>query len=178
MSTFLNWLKSSHLLRYVTVVSFFLYVAVPGHAGASRRVRIPSSSMILVALVEDANSGTLQPGATVALRAVGDLAVGNDVLIAAGAPGSAKVSSVKKGNFLGIPGQLTLTAMTIQAVDGTTVPITGTTQAQGEDKMILAIALAVFVCLVGVFIKGGDAVLVSNTQFQAYVAGSPEIETK
>ena len=88
--------------------------------------------------------------------------------------GTATVTALQKSNFAGIPGKLTLTALSVTAADGGQVPLTGLTYSEGENKMVVSIALA-FVCLLTLLIKGGPAMPPVGTQFNATVASPVEI---
>lgn len=170
MSTLLARLRLSPYLLLISTI----WSLIGAPVAQAKSLKIPGGTTVIVALASSITSDLAPPGTTVPLRVVSDVVVDGKVLIAAGAAGTASVNSSQKANYAGIPGKLTLSAVSVTAVDGNQVPLTGLTYREGENKMVISIGLAL-VCLLTLLIKGGPAELSANSQFTATVPGQVEV---
>jgi hypothetical protein len=83
--------------------------------------------------------------------------VDGQTVIAAGAPMLLRVSSQQKRRIAGRRGRVTVEALSVPAVDGTEIVLTGGYAQEGENRIVLAGLLAGLVAWPTVFIKGKEA---------------------
>ena len=99
-----------------------------------------------------------------------DVTVGGVVVIKAGAMATAEVVRAKKRGMVGMAAAVGLAMRSVEAVDGTVVPLFGTRIAEGKSKTGMSIGLALLCCVLFVLMKGGDAEIAAGTQIQTNVA--------
>jgi len=58
----------------------------------------------------------------------------------------------------------------VQAVDGTTVMLSGTKVVKGKDKMLTSIGLSLICCILFAGMKGGDASIAAGAPITCTVA--------
>jgi len=95
-----------------------------------------------------------------------------------GAKAIADVMEAKSRNLIGIAAKLGIALRSVEAVDGSLIPITGSKVAAGKDKMVASIGLSLICCILFALMKGGDATIPSGTQINAIVAGSAKIQVE
>lgn len=104
-----------------------------------------------------------------------DLRIDGHVLVAAGTPVFARISSLKKAKFAGIKGKLEIETMSTTDTQGNSVALVGGYDKSGKGRMGMSIALAAIVAWPLVFIKGKQAVLPQGTIFDAHISSVVEV---
>ncbi|MGI6198944.1 MAG: hypothetical protein ACOYIS_07485, partial [Candidatus Cloacimonadaceae bacterium] len=66
-------------------------------------------------------------------------------------------------------------AVSVEAVDGTQIPVHGSVSIQGKSNATLAILLGLFLCPLACFIRGEDAKVLSGTTITARVTGMQSV---
>ena len=153
------------------------YVTLP--AGTS--IPIETSSMI--------TSGNVVVGQRVNLRVSYAVKIGREIVIPAGSQVQGTVVSVKKRGIAGRPGKITIKAESVQAIDGTQIPLNSEPVSwKGKSKAGLAwgLTIGVFILLVWILIgflsplflliKGKDAIIPTGTSINATTYSNTEIE--
>lgn len=147
-------------------------VLVPAAAAAQnqeQQVVLKAGTPIVLETTGTLSSKDITSGSTVDFKVVSDVKAEGVVVIPAGTIAKGQVSTVKKASALGKGGEITVSLNSINAVDGTLVPISGgNTSAVGNDKTALAIICGLFT-LIGFIIPGEQAELPAGTQLQAVV---------
>lgn len=143
----------------------------------AQTVEVPFGTVIYGYVAEKVTSKKKETSEGDVVRAFAwrDVTVDGRVAIKAGAPMMVKVSKVKKAKFAGIKGKLELEALTVQAVDGSGVNLTGGYDKSGRGRKALSITLAALVVWPAIFIKGKQAVLEEGTVFDAMVAADTAV---
>lgn len=148
-------------------------------------ITLKAGTAIVVETTQNLNSRNLSPGQNVNVRVKFPIKVEKKVLIAAGAPGTATVTAVKKAKGFGKAGFIELQVTTVQAVDAQQVPISGLPiNVEGESRVGLAIGLAVAGAVLlflvggvaGLLIKGTEAEMKAGSVANGSVANEIDIE--
>ena len=139
------------------------------------QVRLQEGTAVTVAFKQDVSSKHVAPGDEIAIELTNDIEVGGVVLVKAGVEGKATVKSVKAAGKGGSGGKLTveLTELTsngtsLKTIDNQNIKIEaidGPVEVKGGGKKILS-----YLFIFGLFIKGSEAVIPADTQYQAQVA--------
>jgi hypothetical protein len=163
------------LLVLVTLTVFFWTFVTPHQAIAQQKIQIPAGTSVLLKTNTTLTPKELNVGDTVELSVVSDVIVDGVVVIKAGASARGEVVASKDRGMIGIAAELGLTVRSVQAVDGTTVALSGSKMVEGKDRMVLSIGLALVCCLLFALMKGGDANIPAGTQIQSTVAGTTTV---
>jgi len=147
---------------------FMANFSLPGMAFAG--VKIPAGTPVIVAVNTILTPEAVNIGDAVELSVTSDVVVDGKVVIKAGARASGEVTNAKKRNYIGIPSEIAISVRSVQAVDGTTVMLSGTKVAKGKDKMVTTIGLSLICCILFAGMKGGDASIAAGTPITCTVA--------
>ena len=131
-------------------------------------VVIPAGTPLAVAIDEDLSSASVNQGQRVSFHLVSDYSSFGHVLISAGTRVRGTVAHVARRSAGGKPGTVTVQVTSVRAVDGTIVPLRGTTKASGKNRQGQAAALGVLTLGIGATKKGLSAVIPSGTQFTVF----------
>ena len=131
-------------------------------------VVIPAGTPLTVAIDEDLSSASVNQGQEVAFHLPTDYSEFGHVLIASGTPVKGTVSHVARRSAGGNPGSVTVSVTSLRAVDGTRIPLRGTTKVKGKNRQGQAAALGVLTFGIGATKKGLSAVIPAGTQFSVF----------
>lgn len=131
-------------------------------------VIIPAGTPLTVAIDEDLSSAAVNQGQQVAFHLPADYSEFGHVLIAQGTPVRGTVAHVARRSAGGNPGAVTLSVTSVRAVDGTRIPLRGTTKVKGKSRQGQAAALGVLTFGIGATKKGLSAVIPAGTQFTVF----------
>lgn len=164
----------SMLLLAFTFVAVKFYSPVQAEEPAT--VILKAGVPVALRLIEEVKPATKNVGDIVHFEVVGDVKVGRDVVIKAGAPAEGEVTICEKAEMLGRPEKIAFIARSAQAVDGSRVALRATLTREGVSKETKALGLGMFVCPLFVFEKGGRAEFPTGTEIKAYVDYDTEIK--
>lgn len=141
------------------------------------RVQLLEGTKIRVELAEELSSRRAHKGQEVRYY-VKEAVLGpnKEVLIREGARASGVVTEAKSASRLGKKGKLEFTIESVEAVDGTRVPLRARQEAAGKDQTGTMAAVTLLVSVLGVFIKGKNVTIKQGTLIDAYVDKTVEIE--
>ncbi len=160
---------------FMVVLSLVLVSWLAPAAFAQKQVTLKSGTPVILATTTNITSKNVFAGNTVDFKVVSDVIVDGTVVIPAGTIAKGQVSNVSKASALGKGGELSIGINTINAIDGTLVPLSGAQiSASGNDKVGLAIVCGICT-LVGFLIHGSQAELPAGTQAQAVVMSNTSI---
>jgi hypothetical protein len=131
-------------------------------------VIIPAGTPLTVAIDEDLSSASVNQGQQVAFHLPADFSEFGHVLIASGTAVQGTVSNVARRSAGGNPGSVTVAVTSVRAVDGTKIPLRGTTKVKGKSRQGQAAALGVLTFGIGATKKGLSAVIPAGTQFSVF----------
>ena len=161
----------------ILVVALVL-VTLPGYAEARAtntetrliEVKIPVGTKVYCEMGQYVESKKpFQVGDRVKVHAWRDVVVDGHVVIPAGSPVDAHISMLKTNKIAGVKGKLEISANSIMAIDGKSIPLTGGYGKQGRSNTALAVTLAVLVLVPLIFIHGKKAKLEPGALFDAYI---------
>lgn len=116
-------------------------------------------------------SGTVAKGDSLGIVLAEPIKIGDQLLIAEGAPGKAVVTEVKKSSAPGKPGEIKVNFVWLgtrggfKTADGSAIKLSGEVTNKGKGKKFLA-----FVTIVGIFlIKGGQGEIPVDSTYNAKI---------
>jgi hypothetical protein len=136
--------------------------------------QLPEGTEVKVKFNSDTqiNSGKVTVGDNLAITLAEPLKIGDVLLVAEGAAGTATVKEVKKAKAPGAPGKMVVEFVNIgtrggyRTVDGAAIKLSGQIERTGKGKKLLA-----YVTIVGIFlIKGGQGEIDPNEIYTAKIA--------
>lgn len=142
----------------------------------SDKLVLPAGTPVVITLTESVDGDSSVASSNINYQVVQDVVVGDNVVIRAGTTGTAQVSASEKRGLVGQAGRVVVSDFSVKGVDGTYVPLRGTISAEGKDKLILSVALSLFVCPAFILMKGGNALIPSGTQKTVYTAADARIK--
>lgn len=163
------------LLVVGTLFTFVWTFMLPHEVVAQEKVQIPAGTVVVLKTNSTLTPEQLKVGDTVQLSVVSDVVIDGKVVIQAGASAMGEITSSKERGMIGIAAQIGLVVRSVQAVDGTTVFLSGSKLVEGKDKMVMSIGLALICCILFALMKGGEASIPAGTQIQATVAGTTTV---
>jgi hypothetical protein len=133
-------------------------------------VKISAGTPVIVAVNTVITPEAVNIGDAVELSVVSDVVVDGKVVIKAGARASGEVTVAKKSNYIGIPAEIGICVRSVQAINETTVMLSGSKIVKGKDQMFTSIGLSLICCILFAGMKGGDASIVVGTPITCTVA--------
>lgn len=158
-------------------------------AGSAQAVVLPAGTVVYGEIEEEVTSRKRDTalGDIVRAHVWRDVVVDGAVVIEAGAPMVVNVSDLDRARVVGRKGNIELNAVSVQAVDGTEVPLIGGYDKSGKGRKALSLSLFALVAWPLIFIKGKHARLEPGTVFdsnarsdvtvQADAVAAPRIES-
>ena len=148
-------------------------------AGSAHAVVIPAGTVVYGEIEEEVTSRKRDTalGDLVRAHVWRDVVVDGAVVIKAGSPIVVNVSELDRARIVGRKGNLGLSAVSVQGVDGTEVPLIGGYDKSGKGRKALSISLFALVAWPLIFIKGKHARLEPGTIFDSEVRTDVTVQT-
>ena len=159
----MNKIKRHIAVSLLTIMS--LQSAAPLVA-AVLETRVPTGTLIRLRASSTISGDKVSVGNTVTFSVTNDVIVDGKVVVRAGAIATGQVNTAKKPGILGAPGVIGVQLSSVQAVDGTEIPISANSVSEGENKQITSIIIGLL-CILGFFMKGGDGQLQAGSMIEA-----------
>lgn len=131
-------------------------------------VVIPAGTPLTVAIDQDLSSASVNQGEPVAFHLTSDYSEFGHVLIKGGTPVEGSVAHVARRKAGGNPGALTVQVTSVRAVDGTEIPLRGTSKTVGKGRQSQAAALGLLTLGIGATKKGLSATIKAGTPFTVF----------
>jgi hypothetical protein len=164
------------ILSLVILVTFTICASAhPGLAQAQAQTTVPAGTPVILEFVSGIDPTMVTPGQTVSLRAVSDVVVSGVTVIAAGAAATGEVTVAEKRAAIGKPAKIAIIVRSVDAVDGTKIPVTGQSSREGENKQTESLVIAILCCILALVIKGGEAEIPAGTTITVQTLGSVQI---
>ncbi|AZO94421.1 hypothetical protein GM661_04830 [Iocasia frigidifontis] len=161
------------LKRSLILVLVFVFILNLGVS--AKEVELKSGTIIFVETTSMLDPDQLQVGDNVSLIVSSDVLVNNTVVIEAGSPVIATVTSSKESGLIGMAGKLGLNISSVEAVDGTYVALSGSKMVEGKDSTVASAGLSLLICPLFALMKGEDAKIPANTRIEARVISTYQI---
>lgn len=125
---------------------------------------------IILLTEEFMKSGETQTGSTIRFRVDRDVLLPDGrILVAAGAQATGEVIKSEPHGLFGQAGELNFAIRSVQAVDGTSVPLRALKNAEGDSIMAPVIVGAVLITPLVLLFNGPNVEIPANTAFTAFV---------
>ncbi len=140
-------------------------------------VTIPVGTMIQLEVTNTISTLNAHVGQKVNFRVLNDVSINGELVVQSGSKAVGKIVSVDPNGILGKPGSMSIQLSRVNAVDGSIIPISVNSVLKGKDKSATAIVVTLLLCVFGLFIEGGDAVLQAGSIVEAEVINAVEINS-
>ena len=167
-----NLMKTISAIMCVVIISTMFVSYAPLFA---QPVAITPGHPVTLQFQDSVSSQDVNVGSLVDLFVRDGVYVDGEMVIAPGADAIGTVRHMKDNNVFGIPGSITIDAVSVRAVDGTMIPLQGSISAQGKSNTALAIAVGLVLCPLAIALHGENATIASGTIFTARVVGMQSI---
>ena len=132
-------------------------------------MKVPASTPVQAALMENLSSDVSRPGDTVWLQTTADVTVDGKIIVPKGAPLAAIVRDVRDTGTSGRAAMVDIGVLSVPAADGSRYPIVGQMMSRGEDHTKQAAGAAIGIGLWAAFIRGGEAYRVAGESATVYI---------
>ena len=162
-----------HKSGFLAIALLGLAVLLAVQVAHAATFQLPAGTEVKLKFNADAkiSSGEMETGTILAVTLVEPIRIGEVLLVAAGASGTAVVTEVEKASAPGKPGKIVVeftelgTRGGFRTVDGSPLKLAGKIEKVGKGKKILA-----YVTIVGIFlIKGGQGEIDTNEIYTATI---------
>ena len=163
------------LLTIMTLLAFMWAFLLPHESIAQQKATIPVGTVVHLKTNTTLTPEQFQVGDAVELSVVSDVIVDGNVVIKTGAKAKGEITISKENNYIGIPAKIGLAVQSVQAVDETTIPLSGVKLSEGKSKMVPSIGLSLVCCILFALWKGGEAFLQAGTPVDATVSATTSV---
>lgn len=163
------WAFRSRSIALVLSVLAAIHAVAPAAVAAAEAISIPAGTPVMLAFDEAVRPETAQVGQKVLLRTTSSVMIDGKIVISEGAIANAEVTSAQKRGAVGKPAIIGVMLRTVEAVDGTLVPISGTKVIEGENKQTEALVITILCCILGLLTQGGEAEITAGSALDGRV---------
>lgn len=167
--------KMLKVMASLLLVALGGMILAPHVALAAQTLQVNAGSAIALRVTEAISAEKYNIGDKVNLVVVSDVKVGGVTVIKAGAPAVAEVTTAIQRGIVGSAAKIGITVQSVQAVDGSTIALSGTRLVEGKSKMAQSVIIGVVLCCFAFFIKGGDAIIPVESQINAIVLANATV---
>ena len=133
-------------------------------------VTLKEGTPVLLATTEKMVSGRVAEGSTVRYKVLRDVGgPDGNIVIPYGGFAQGRVTRSRRRGMFGKAGQLEFTVDSVEAVDGTTVPLRAFQEAAGKGNKNAVIVSTILLSVLAVFLHGRDVDVPEATEITAYV---------
>lgn len=166
----------SRQLSLVLMTAFACQLLVPAAAYAVD-VTIPVGTKVQLSFDQPLSPETTSVGQSVNLSVDEDVVIDGTVVIEAGAPATGEVTESEEPGAIGKPAKILVQAGSVEAIDGTTVPLSGRRLFEGEDKQTETLIITILCCVLGLILKGGEVDIPAGATLEACVDAETVVST-
>lgn len=152
-------------LFLLTIVFLNLFIPIVAENVIVRPARVQLS------LAQTIDAKTANQGDPVEFLVVYPVYQDGKVIVPAGARAYGRIEQVTKNGFLGIPASLAISLNTVDAIDGSKLPIKAYQTLKGESRTVNSIVVTLFLCILGLFIKGENVTMQAGYIIDADILG-------
>lgn len=150
-------------------------ISVAPTSAQGATVRVPAGTSIALRTTSSISPATAKTGDVITLAVANDVLIGGKLVFKSGASARAEVTRSERRGIAGKPDHVTIVVQSVEAVDGSMIPVSATKAAEGEDKMVITIILTL-VCLPLILMKGGEAQIAPGATLNAATNGVADIK--
>jgi len=135
-----------------------------------KQVTLAEGTPVLLATTEKMVSGRVAEGSTVRYKILRDIVDSDgNIVIPYGGFAQGRVTRSRRRGMFGKAGQLEFTVDSVDAVDGTRVPLRAQQEAAGKGNKNEVIVSTLLLSVLAVFVHGRDVEIPEGTEITAYV---------
>lgn len=171
-------IKKQRFYRTIVILTLFVYLTVlfvHENVVAQSKITIPAGTVVSMRVTQEISPKLYKTGDHVNLPVVYDIIIDDHIVIKAGAIVKAEITQSKARGAVGQPAKMGITIQRVEAVDGTIIPLYGAKVVEGSSSVTSAIVVTILCCVLGLLIKGGDAIIPAGTEIQSEVAGTMQV---
>ena len=166
------------ILSLIILVFLINFIFPELYAQETKSITIPSGTLVVVKTVQEYTSETLTAGQEIVCVVALDVTQEEDTVIRAGTPVFCLVQNASESGMVGSGGELMITFQNTNAVDGTTLPLTGNFISKGESSTGEKVAVGVILCPLALLCKGDEASIPAGMQGRGFTIGDKKIKVK
>ena len=145
---------------------------------AAEMMTINTNTILQVRLLQDISSKTAVSGERVVYEVLRDVYLNGKIVFKQGASASGQVLISQPAGRVGGAGNLSFNITSVQAVDETQVPVNISRSIQGQSKMGTSVVVSILCCILGLLIKGEEAVAVQGLVLEVQTSAPISIQVK
>lgn len=174
---FSNILKTkARAFAVVLAMGYFCFAFSSANA-QTKEIVVKAGTPIEATTLYEINSKTHPVGTTIELKLLNQVQVKGQVVIPSGSTIKGRVTQSQKHSVLGKPGYIAIEASSINAADGTPVPVTGLSfRNEGKSRLGWALVTGT-TCLFGfgLLIPGQQGIIPAGTQLSGNIMANTTI---
>jgi 3D (Asp-Asp-Asp) domain-containing protein len=136
---------------------------------------VPDGTDLRLRLLMPLSSASARRGDPVRFEVSSDVTVRGVVVIAKGAEATGRVGEVAKSKSFGRPGKLEIDLTSVDAVDGSRIPIRSERELKGDGRLGATVVAVALVGVFGGFVKGKNIDVAAGSEFDAFTSGERDI---
>lgn len=173
---FSNILKTKvRAFAVVLAMGYFCFAFSSANA-QTKEIVVKAGTPIEATTLYEINSKTHPVGTTIELKLLNQVTVKGQVVIPAGSTIKGRVTQSKKHSVLGKPGYIAIEASSINAADGTPVPVTGLSfRNEGNSRLGWALVTGCLFVGFGLLIPGQQGIIPAGTQLSGNIMANTTI---
>ena len=160
----------------LVLVSVAIHLFAPAALAIGETVKIPGGTRLVLAFENAVHPESAQIGQKVYLRVVNGVNVDGKIVILGAARATGEITHSQKKGAIGKPAVIGVMVRSVEAVDGTMIPISGVTHIEGENKQSEALIVTILCCILGLMIQGGEAEIAAGTNMYATIDATTAVE--
>lgn len=126
---------------------------------------------VQLSLAQTIDAETANQGDPVEFVVVHPVYQDGKIIVPAGARAYGRIEQVTQNGLLGKPASLAISLTTVDAIDGSKLPIIASKTLKGESRTAISIGVSLFLCILGVFIKGENVTMQAGYIIDADILG-------
>ena len=173
---FTNFFKTkARAFAVVLAMGYFCFAFSSANA-QTKEIVVKAGTPIEAATLYEINSKTHPVGTTIELKLLNQVTVKGQVVIPSGSTIKGRVTQSKKHSVLGKPGNIAIEASSINAADGTPVPVTGLSfRNEGNSRLGWALVTGCLSFGFGLLIPGQQGIIPAGTQLSGNIMANTTI---
>ncbi len=141
-------------------------------------LKMPAGTPISLRVLNDVSGESANTGDLINLSVTSDVIVDGKVVIPANSTALGQIIKAKKKGLIGIPGEIAIQVTTVNAPNGSSIPVSVSKSSEGESKIVFSVVLSLICCLLFLLKHGGEAVIKAGTVLNATTVAPIDIEVK
>jgi len=169
----------SRVIAAALIVGFCIQIIVPTAVlAAGEALKVPVGTPVLLSFEGRVHPASAVVGGKIYLRVEESVRVGGKIVIAEGSRAVGEITHSQKKGAIGKPAIIGVVLRSVEAVDGTRIPVSGSKLIEGESKQTSAIIVTILCCVLGLLMQGGEAEIAAGSTVEAMVEMAVEVSVE